>query len=101
MFDDARLDDPEVLAANDGPLRRLAEAGSRVRLEAGGGGALLPTLEQESTPRAVVAAGADARLLRAVLEPWSPVPFVAWPGPSLPGWVGAMDLVVVLAPSGG
>jgi len=49
-------------------------------------------------PRAVVAAGADARLLRAVLEPWCPVPFVAWPGPGLPGWAGALDLVVVLAP---
>jgi hypothetical protein len=28
------------------------------------------------------------------------VPFVAWPGPSLPGWAGALDLVVVLAPEG-
>jgi hypothetical protein len=26
------------------------------------------------------------------------VPFVAWPGPGLPGWAGALDLVVVLAP---
>jgi hypothetical protein len=26
---------------------------------------------------------------------------VAWPGPSLPGWAGALDLVVVLAPEGG
>ena len=32
-------------------------------------------------PRAIVAAGPDSRLLRAVLEPWCPVPFVAWPGP--------------------
>jgi hypothetical protein len=29
------------------------------------------------------------------------VPFVAWPGPSLPGWAGGLDLVVVLAPVGG
>jgi hypothetical protein len=35
-----------------------------------------------------------------VLEPWCPVPFVAWPGPSLPGWAGGLDLVVVLAPEG-
>jgi hypothetical protein len=48
----------------------------------------------------VVAAGPDSRLLRAVLEPWCPVPFVAWPGPSLPGWAGGLDLVVVLAPDG-
>ncbi|HQR27900.1 MAG TPA: SIS domain-containing protein, partial [Nocardioides sp.] len=29
-----------------------------------------------------------------------PVPFVAWPTAGLPGWAGAMDLVVVLAPLG-
>ncbi|HYH35220.1 MAG TPA: SIS domain-containing protein, partial [Nocardioides sp.] len=55
----------------------------------------------EQRPRAVIAAGPDSRLLRAVLEPWCPVPFVAWPGPSLPGWAGGLDLVVVLAPDGG
>ena len=54
----------------------------------------------DTRPRAVVAAGPDSRLLRAVLEPWCPVPFVAWPGPSLPGWAGTLDLVVVLAPEG-
>jgi hypothetical protein len=48
----------------------------------------------------VVAAGPDSRLLRAVLEPVCPVPFVAWPGPGLPGWAGSLDLVVVLAPEG-
>ena len=46
-------------------------------------------------------AGPDSRLLRAVLEPWCPVPFVAWPGPCLPGWAGPLDLVIVLAPDGG
>jgi hypothetical protein len=29
------------------------------------------------------------------------VPFVAWPGAGLPGWAGALDLVIVLAPQGG
>jgi hypothetical protein len=29
-----------------------------------------------------------------------PVPFVAWPGAGLPGWAGALDLVIVLAPDG-
>ena len=48
----------------------------------------------------MIAAGPDSRLLRAVLEPWCPVPFVAWPGPALPGWAGSLDLVVVLAPDG-
>jgi hypothetical protein len=35
-----------------------------------------------------------------VLEPWCPVPFVAWPSAGLPGWAGSLDLVVVLAPDG-
>ena len=48
----------------------------------------------------MIAAGPDSRLLRAVLEPWCPVPFVAWPNPGLPGWAGSLDLVVVLAPDG-
>ncbi len=101
VFDDTRLDDPEVLAASDAPLRRLAEAGARVRMEAGEAAEAVALLETDTSPRAIVAAGADARLLRAVLEPWCPVPFVAWPGPGLPGWAGALDLVVILAPAGG
>ncbi len=100
-FDDARLDDPDILAAADAALRRVAESGARVRLEAGGVADALEAQTGDGMPRAVVAAGSDARLLRAVLEPFCPVPFVAWPGPGLPGWVGAMDLVVVLAPKGG
>ena len=104
MFDDSTLDDKQALAAADPLLRRLAEAGARVRLEAdstreaanrlGGSGA-------DWRPRAMVVAGPDSRLLRAVLEPWCPVPFVAWPGPGLPGWTGALDTVVVLAPHSG
>jgi hypothetical protein len=34
------------------------------------------------------------------MEPSCPVPFVAWPNPGLPGWAGALDLVVMLAPDG-
>ncbi len=101
VFDDTRLDDPEALDAADQPLRWLAGAGARVRLEAGAAAEEMQALAGDGGPRAIVAAGADARLLRAVLEPWCPVPFVAWPGPGLPGWAGALDLVVVLAPEGG
>lgn len=100
-FDDTRLDNPDALAAADPLLRRLAEAGARVRAEAGEAAAAVAQLAGDTPPRALVAAGADARLLRAVLEPWCPVPFVAWPGPNLPGWAGTLDLVVVLAPGGG
>jgi hypothetical protein len=104
QFDDSRLDDESALASADHVLRPLAEAGARVRREVG---AAAETIDEavarahgDARPRAVVAAGPDSRLLRAVLEPWCPVPFVAWPGPSLPGWAGGLDLVVVLAPDG-
>jgi hypothetical protein len=104
-FDDARLDDEEALARADHLLRPLAEGGARVRRERSAASEAIADAFQagalEARPRAVVAAGPDSRLLRAVLEPWCPVPFVAWPGPSLPGWAGALDLVVVLAPGGG
>jgi hypothetical protein len=105
LFDDARLDDEEALSTADHVLRPLAEAGARVRREAGAAAEAIKAAADaaagEDRPRAVVAAGPDSRLLRAVLEPWCPVPFVAWPAPSLPGWAGTLDLVVVLAPGGG
>jgi hypothetical protein len=102
-FDDGLLDDEAALARADPDLRRIAEAGARVRLESVTSAEPLAAAVArlaESPPRAIVAAGPDSRLLRAVLEPTCPVPFVAWPGPGLPGWAGALDLVVVLAPDG-
>ena len=103
-FDESRLDDEAALATVDLRLRTLAESGARVRREAGeAASALADGVERAremARPRAVIAAGPDSRLLRAVLEPWCPVPFVAWPGPALPGWAGSLDLVVVLAPDG-
>lgn len=103
-FDESRLDDETALGSVDLRLRTLAESGARVRREVGAAAeaielAVSRSLEQ-ARPRAVIAAGPDSRLLRAVLEPWCPVPFVAWPGPALPGWAGSLDLVVVLAPEG-
>ena len=104
-FDESRLDDETALERADGRLRQLAEAGARVRREVANAAeatdeAVARMLEQQARPRAVIAAGPDSRLLRAVLEPWCPVPFVAWPGAGLPGWAGSLDLVVVLAPDG-
>ncbi len=103
MFDDSLLDDESSLLRVDAQLRRLAESGARVRREAGAAADAVRSATAEiggTRPRAVIAAGPDSRLLRAVLEPWCPVPFVAWPGARLPGWVGSLDLVVVLAPDG-
>lgn len=102
-FEESRLDDEDVLARADQVLRSLAEAGSRVRREAvevADAVAAAVAMTKDDRPRAIVAAGPDSRLLRAVLEPSCPVPFVAWPGPGLPGWAGALDLVVMLAPDG-
>jgi len=97
MFDDSRLDDPAALAGAEAVLRRMAEAGARLRRESAESRARLPSLHDFPRPRAVVAAGAEARFIRAILEPVCPVPFVAWPTHGLPGWVGALDLVLVLA----
>ncbi len=102
-FDESRLDDETALGAADLRLRTLAESGARVRREAGEATAAIADAvanSEHGRPRAVIAAGPDSRLLRAVLEPWCPVPFVAWPQPALPGWAGSLDLVVVLAPDG-
>ena len=102
-FDDGLLDDETALARADVRLRYLAESGARVRREAAAAAEPIGEavrLLADSPPRAVVAAGPDSRLLRAVLEPVCPVPFLAWPGPGLPGWAGSLDLVVVLAPEG-
>jgi hypothetical protein len=103
-FDESRLDDEAALATADGSLRALAETGARVRREATEAADAIAEAvrrtQENPRPRAVIAAGPDSRLLRAVLEPWCPVPFVAWPSPNLPGWAGSLDLVVVLAPDG-
>ena len=102
-FDESRLDDEIALGSADLRLRTLAESGARIRREAfAATDAIAEAVGRvsDARPRAVIAAGPDSRLLRAVLEPWCPVPFVAWPGPALPGWAGSLDLVVVLAPDG-
>lgn len=95
-FDDARLEDVRLLEREE-PLRRLAEAGARVRIEcAQADFSALADLGERYRPRAVIASGPESRLIRAVLEPVCPVPFVAWPSHTLPAWVGALDLVIVI-----
>lgn len=95
-FDDSRLQDREALAAADALLRPLAEAGARIRREDVAAQAPLAALSGADRPRALIVFGPEARLVRAVLEPVCPVPLVAWPRLGLPGWVGPLDIVVVL-----
>lgn len=95
-FDDARLQDVAALAAADELLRPLAEAGARIRREDVAAQGPLAALGGADRPRALIVFGPEARLVRAVLEPTCPVPLVAWPRLGLPGWVGPLDIVVVL-----
>ncbi|MFV0406701.1 MAG: SIS domain-containing protein [Propioniciclava sp.] len=98
-FEDWRLDDQATLAEADARLRAVATAGARLRQEWDLAASTIADLADEPRPRAVIAVGPEARLLRALLEPVCPVPFVAWPSLGLPGWVGPLDLVVVLGGS--
>ena len=105
-FDDSLLEDREALGAADGRLRYLATTGARIRSVAAdligptGAEALVRGFDAGRRPRGVVVVGAESRLIRAVLEPVCPMPLIAWPFAGLPGWVGPLDLVVVLASSG-
>jgi hypothetical protein len=99
-FDDSRLESPDVLAAAAPLLMNLASSGARVRREAAIAQAPLADLLDVDRPRAVIAYGPEARLLRAVLEPVCPVPFVAWPALGLPGWVGPLDVVLLIGRRG-
>ena len=64
VFDDSKLDDESALASADVVLRRLAEAGARVRLEASDATeaveSAVATWSEDSRPRAVVAAVEEA-----------------------------------------
>jgi hypothetical protein len=93
VFNDGWLEDQKALVGADPILRRLAEAGARVRRETADSAEPIHQLRGLPRPRAVIAAGTEARFIRAMLEPVCPVPFVAWPTHGLPGWVGALATV--------
>jgi D-arabinose 5-phosphate isomerase GutQ len=106
--DEALLDDPEALAANDpgGMLRATAAAGPQVR-EAMQRTAEtdLTKLGAEGRPRAVVVAGVGTAartgdVLATVAGPRCPVPVLAHRSAGVPGWVGAADVVIAVSASG-
>ncbi|GAA6524534.1 SIS domain-containing protein [Intrasporangium sp. DVR] len=107
MLDEARLDDVEALERLDsrGTLRALAGAGASVRralqLSQEAGLERLGDLE----PRAVVVAAAGgsacvAELFEAVARGGGAIPVQSCTSAPLPGWVGALDLVVAVSQSG-
>jgi glucose/mannose-6-phosphate isomerase len=106
-LDLALLDDVEALERADpaGMLRAVASSGAQVReaatyvAEAG-----VESLSQER-PRAVIlsavgSSAASCEVLRALLADDAPIPLVEAGGPTLPRWVGPLDLVIAVSRSG-
>lgn len=107
-FDEERLDDEAALTAGDPGqmLRAVATAGAQVRasLQAAAD-AGLDKLGTDGRPRAVVTTGMGGSgiagdVLAAICGLQVPVPIIPVRGYALPGWVGAMDLVVAVSCSG-
>jgi hypothetical protein len=106
VIDDDILDDVEALGVTDSlhTLVSLAMAGAAVR-EAAEQFTPPGRMVDDGRPRSVLVAGlggsafvADA--LTALAGPASPVPVTARRGGPLPGWVGALDLVIAVSVSG-
>jgi glucose/mannose-6-phosphate isomerase len=107
-LDDALLDEPERLVALDAArmLANTASAGAAIREAlATEADEILQPLVAQGRPRSLVVVGAGGssapgEVLAAVAGRGSPVPVFALGGPTLPGWVGPMDLVVAVSASG-
>jgi glucose/mannose-6-phosphate isomerase len=107
-LDDTLLDEPDELIRIDAQrmLASTASAASAVRtaLDADAAAVLAPLIEQ-GRPRSLCVVGAGGssaagEVLAAVAGRGSPLPVFALGGPTLPGWVGPMDLVVAVSASG-
>jgi hypothetical protein len=97
MFDDSLLDDHVAFEVRGDRLRHLALTGARLRWDPGEPLERIQESIGGNLPRAVLVVGAEARLVRAIVETSTTVPCVAWHMDSLPAWTGPLDLVVVLA----
>lgn len=108
VADEALLDNPDALAANDpgGMLRATASAGAQVRESAAlAAEANLGLLADDGRPRAVVVAGVGTaartgEILATVAGSRCPVPVLAHRSAGVPGWVGAADVVIAVSASG-
>jgi glucose/mannose-6-phosphate isomerase len=107
-LDEARLEDPDALAALDrrDTLRALASSGAQVRraLVAAGEAGVDRVADGERPRSVLVAALGGSSVVGDVLdlltEAGSPVPVMVRHEPPLPGWVGPLDLVIAVTQSG-
>ena len=107
-LEDSLLDEPEELVRIDADrmLASTAGAGAAIRAALDSESAeILSVLAGQGRPRSlcVVGAGgssAPGEVLAAVAGRGSQLPVFAIGGPTLPGWVGPMDLVVAVSASG-
>jgi glucose/mannose-6-phosphate isomerase len=108
FFDESRIDSDQALGALDSrqALRGLATAGAQVReaieLSAEGG---IQRVAGGERPRSVLVASLGGSavvcdVLELLAEPGSPVPVSVRRNLPLPGWVGALDLVIAVSLSG-
>ncbi|HEX3706195.1 MAG TPA: SIS domain-containing protein [Mycobacteriales bacterium] len=103
-----RLDDAAALEASDPSdmLRAVATSAAQIRASlAAVQEAPLTALGLDARPRAVVVAGMggsgiSGEVLATLCAAACPVPVVVHRGFSLPGWVGAADLVIAVSCSG-
>lgn len=107
-LDDALLDEPRTLIRIDAGrmLASTAAGGAAIRTALNSdSGDILSALAEQGRPRSlcIVGAGgssAPGEVLAAVAGHGSPLPVSAIGGPTLPGWIGPMDLVVAVSASG-
>jgi len=107
QFDEQLLDDADGLAAADlaSMLRTIAGSGAQVREAATRAAEADVESLSDERPRAVVlsAVGSSAaacEVLRALVADDVPLPLVEASGPTLPRWVGPLDLVIAVSRSG-
>jgi glucose/mannose-6-phosphate isomerase len=107
QLDEQLLDDADGLAAADlaGMLRTIAGSGAQVREAATRAAEADVESLSDERPRAVVlsAVGSSAaacEVLRALVADDVPLPLVEASGPTLPRWVGPLDLVIAVSRSG-
>ena len=104
------VDDVDAIDRLDpsGMLRAIATAGAQVRTAArehAAAGELVARVVDDGRPRAIVVAGmggsgVSGDVLAAVVGPRCPVQVVTVRDYLLPGWVGALDLVLAVSCSG-